>query len=262
MSALHRRISLAALAVAAGAASVALLASSTPAFAIANGEPVVEGQYRFATKLTMTNIPRPDGTFYNSACSASLIAPQWIITAGHCFHDVNRNPVSGPVPYATTATIGRTDLTTDTNGYVIDVVADYQSPINDVAVAKLATPVYDIAPVALGGRAPQIGQVLRITGWGALDSSATAPATHLQTGQVKISTIDSTTLGVVGYLPEPTTSACPWDSGAPYFADPVRGPVRLLSVESTGPDCPHDQVETTARVDTQIGWIYSIMQNN
>lgn len=26
-------------------------------------------------------------------------------TAGHCFHDVNRVPVSGPVPYATTATL-------------------------------------------------------------------------------------------------------------------------------------------------------------
>jgi len=47
-------------------------------------------------KLTMTHIPRPDGTFYDSACSAALISPSWIITAGHCFHDVNRNPVSGP----------------------------------------------------------------------------------------------------------------------------------------------------------------------
>ena len=54
----------------------------------------------------MTNIPRPDGTHYDSACSASLIAPRWIITAGHCFHDVNRVRVSGPVPYATTAKLG------------------------------------------------------------------------------------------------------------------------------------------------------------
>ena len=64
----------------------------------------------------------------------ALISPTWIITAGHCFHDVNRNPVSGPVPYDTTAIIGRTD-SADTNGYVIPVVADYQSPTTDIAVA-------------------------------------------------------------------------------------------------------------------------------
>ncbi|PZS36762.1 MAG: hypothetical protein DLM59_00390 [Pseudonocardiales bacterium] len=28
---------------------------------------------------------RPDGSHYNSACSAALITPQWIITAAHCF---------------------------------------------------------------------------------------------------------------------------------------------------------------------------------
>jgi hypothetical protein len=46
----------------------------------------VRGVYPFSTKLTMTNIPRADGTVYDSACSAALVAPQWIITAGHCFH--------------------------------------------------------------------------------------------------------------------------------------------------------------------------------
>src|SRR5690349_22620486 len=130
------RVATAAALTAAGSLAV-LLSTAAPAGAVADGTPAAEGQYRFATKLTMTNIPRPDGTFYNSGCSAALIAPQWIITAGHCFHDVNRNPVSGPVPYATTATIGRTD-DADTNGHVVSVVADYQSPTNDVAVAKLA----------------------------------------------------------------------------------------------------------------------------
>src|SRR5664279_1874214 len=86
-------------------ATAALLASvvlgATPAAAVADGTLVSLGQYPFAVRLTMTHIPRPDGTFYNSACSAALISPTWIITAGHCFHDINRVPVSGPVPYAT-----------------------------------------------------------------------------------------------------------------------------------------------------------------
>src|SRR2546429_9854076 len=83
---------------------------AAPANAIANGNPVPEGRYRFSVKLTMTDIPRPDGSHYNSACSAALIADRWIITAGHCFHDAFRNRVSGLVPYATTATVGRADI--------------------------------------------------------------------------------------------------------------------------------------------------------
>ena len=71
---------------------------ANPAAAVADGTPAVPGQYPFAVKLTMTHIPRPDGTYYDSACSAALISPTWIITAGHCFHDVNRIPVSGPFP--------------------------------------------------------------------------------------------------------------------------------------------------------------------
>jgi secreted trypsin-like serine protease len=256
----HRRISGAALFAAISAAAAALvLATTAPAYAIANGTPVPKGQYRFAVKLTMTNIPRPDGSHYNSACSAALIAPQWIITAGHCFHDVNRNPVSGRVPYDTTAMIGRTD-DADTDGYVVPVVAAYQSPANDVAVGQLAAPVHDIAPLRLSTAKPKIGEFLRVAGWGSLNDVDPVPATHLQTGQVKVVTVDSTTVGVTGYRPAPTTSACTYDSGAPYFYEPRHGAPRLVSVESDGPACPHDQVETTSRVDL-LSWIHSTVHD-
>jgi secreted trypsin-like serine protease len=248
-------MSVAAALCAAGTLALAV-ATTAPAYAIANGTPVTEGHYRFAVKLTMTNIPRPDGSVYNSGCSAALIAPQWIITAGHCFHDVNRNPVSGPVPYSTSAAIGRVD-DADTNGHVIAVVEDYQSPSNDIAVAKLASPVYDIVPLLLNVKAPTEEEILRITGWGSLSDVNAAPATHLQTGQVKVASVGDTTVGVVGYLPESTTSACLYDSGAPYFVEPGHGLPRLVSVESSGPNCPHDQVETTSRVDIVASWVLS-----
>jgi len=64
-----------------------------------------------------------------------------------------------------------------------------------------------------------------------------------------------TVVGVVGYLPKPTTSGCLYDSGAPYFVEtPHRAP-RLVSLESNGPACPHAQTETTARVDLVVPWI-------
>ncbi len=222
---------------------------------IANGTPVAEGQYGFATKLTMTNIPRPDGSHYNGGCSGALISPRWIITAGHCFHDVNRNPVSGPVPYSTTATIGRTD-DADTTGHVVSVIEDYQSPTNDIAIAKLAQPVTDVTPLSPGPAAPAAGEVLRLTGWGALNDVDPVPATHLQTGQFTVVAVSDTVVGVVGYQPRSNTSPCLDDSGAPYFVEARWRAPRLVAVESDGPSCPHTSTETTSRVDLVLPWIY------
>ena len=237
-----------------GAVAALVLGLSGPAFAVADGVPAQPGQYQFSVKLTMTDIPLPDGSHYNSACSAALITDQWIITAGHCFHDVNRNPVSGPVPYATTATLGVVDLA-DPGAEVVDVVSVRQSPTNDIAVAELARPVTDLPTLALSQARPKKGEILRIAGWGADNSVDPVPGTHMTTGQVQVSTVRTGTVGVHGYAPQPDTSACPYDSGAPYFLERANQAPLLVSVESTGPDCPHNQEETTSRVDNIIAWI-------
>ncbi|MFI7576538.1 S1 family peptidase [Micromonospora sp. NPDC049497] len=233
--------------------STALTVPGT-ANAIANGTDVGEGQYQFSTKLTMTDIPRSDGTTYDSACSGALIAPQWIITAGHCFHDTAGRRVSGAVPYATTATLGRADINA-TTGHVVDVVEVRQAPRQDVALAKLATPITDIAPLAVSTTVPKAGTIVRMTGWGATSSVNATPTTHLQTGEFKISRVAGASVKVVGYAPAANTSACLWDSGAPYFVENANGAQTLVSVESSGPSCPHSQEETTERVDWLADWI-------
>ena len=60
---------------------------------------------------------------------------------------------------------------------------------------------------------------------------------------------------VVGYAPSSTTSACLWDSGAPYFSEGANGAVALVSVEIDGPACPHSQEETTGGIDRIADWI-------
>lgn len=231
------------------------VAAIGPAFAVANGEPVAEGQYRFSVKLTMPDITRPDGSHYSSACSAALIAPQWIISAGHCFHDGARNPISGPVRYPVVATLGTADVNSG-NGQNVDVLEVQQAPDRDIAVARLARPVSGVPWLRLNEREPKPGDTVRIAGWGwtAEEGTEPAPSTTLWTGKFTISSVTGTIVGVKGLSPESTTSSCPWDSGAPYFTY-RNGRAYLVSVENTGPDCPHDQEETTARVDTLRSWI-------
>ncbi|KAA2261271.1 trypsin-like serine protease [Solihabitans fulvus] len=226
---------------------------SAPANAVANGVDALPDQFPYAVKLTMTDIPRPDGSKYNSACSAGLVAPQWIVTAGHCFHDVNRNPVSGPTPYKTTATLGKVDLA-DQGGVVVDVVEVRQAGVNDVALAKLSRPVYGIGTLRVGRHTPAVGEELVLAGWGATDSVNPTPGTHLRYGVVAVGALTATTAAVHGVWPKDDTSACTYDSGAPYFSYEYGVPT-LVAVESDGPDCPHPNAETTSRVDLLTDWI-------
>jgi secreted trypsin-like serine protease len=235
------------------AAAVALVSTGT-ADAVANGQAATPGMYPFAVKLTMTNIPKPDGTTYNSGCSGALIAPEWIITAGHCFHDVNKVPVSGPPQYQTTAALGTVNVTDDP-GEVRTIVDVAQSPVNDVALAKLSAPVDDITPLAVDPATPTTGENLELAGWGATSDVNAAPSNQLYLGGFAVSSVATNTIAVTGVTPSPDTSACLYDSGAPYFipADNTTG--QLVSVENNGPDCPHSTPETTARVDVLVSWI-------
>ena len=66
--------------------------------------------------------------------------------------------------------------------------------------------------------------------------------------------MSGTTVLVVGYAPVATTSACLWDSGAPYFSETSAGPA-LVSIEVDGPACPHAREETTAGIARIADWI-------
>lgn len=227
--------------------------------AVADGNDVPDGMYRFAAALSMPLITRPDGSTYSSACSGALVAPSWVITAGHCLHDGARNRISGPPRYEVDVTVGRETLS-GTGGETRQVVEVRQSDTEDVALIRLDHPVYAVLPLLIGHRAPVAGDVLRLTGWGSADSEADLShrPDRLQTGLVAVSSFTDTDVLVHGVAPHPTTSACPYDSGAPYFRE-VGGFAILAATEVDGPDCPHDQDETTARIDTIAAWVIGVI---
>jgi secreted trypsin-like serine protease len=253
-----------ALSIAAAALGLAA-AVVVPAYAVSNGDPVAEGQYTYAVKLTMPLITSPStGATRSSACSGALIARQWIVSAGHCFHDGDRHKINGAPHYQIIVTAGTSNVDSGL-GQNVDVVDVHQAPNGaDLAIAKLASPVSGIHPLHVAANPPAVGTVARIVGFGwyttgsvAVPGAVRSPSTQAYTGTVKVQDVTETEVGMADDRAEPVTG-CLYDSGAPYVVERGGAPF-LVSVESDGPTCPHNQREITARADNLHDWIEEII---
>ncbi|MFD8323953.1 trypsin-like serine protease [Kitasatospora purpeofusca] len=180
------------------------LLTGGPAPAV-SGDASPTGAHTYAVKLDIGDGKR--------ACSGALVDPYWIVTAASCFADDPARPATvpaGPPALRTTATVGRTEAAA--TGQVRDIAELVPRTDRDLVMARLATPVTDIAPVAVAGTAPAAGEELTVAGFGRTRTEWVPDRLH--SGLFTVGTVDPTGLAITPKTPT-GAAVCKGDTGGP-----------------------------------------------
>jgi secreted trypsin-like serine protease len=242
---------------------VALCAPAAPAGAVVGGTPVPDGQLRYVANISI------GGSF---GCTGTLIAPDWVMTAGHC-GSLTGSLTAGVVPTpiglpASSYDVKLGSVHADGSGAedhkVTQVVVDSDYIVtngagNDVTLLQLDHPSA-IAPVkiaAVGERDTwKTGTLSTIAGFGLTSEDATDPPPTMMRAEVPIQSdadcakaypnglggaaaggsYDAKTMLCAGY-PQGGTDTCQGDSGGPLLVPARDGTPRLVGATSFGDGC-------------------------
>jgi hypothetical protein len=189
-------------------ASAALVLAGTAASAVGGGTTVGNDTHRYVAKIR-----GPAG-----ACTGSLVAPLWVVTAKNCVPHTATGAPTGPI----TLTVGRGDLT-GTAGRVQQAPKVVARADRDLALVKLAIPVADLPVLPIATTAPAADATVQVIGYGRTagtwvpDKATIAPFT--------VGALGSATFAVTSPNGQDT---CKGDAGGPTLAGD-----RLVGITST-----------------------------
>ncbi|MGN9914128.1 S1 family peptidase [Phytohabitans sp. LJ34] len=194
---------------------------SAPAYGVAGGTAAPANGFGFVADVKVGKAAR--------GCSGALVDPEWVVTAKSCFAEGAAPVPAGPPVYPTTVTVGREDLTTTAEGQVRSVSLVVPHVQRDLLLAKLDTPVVEVAPVKFATTAPAAGEALQVAGFGRTAGDWVPDRLHV--GSFAVQSVAVATVNVVGSQAQPA-SICKGDAGGPAVRA-VAGGYELVALNGT-----------------------------
>ncbi|MGW2255764.1 trypsin-like serine protease [Kitasatospora sp. NPDC001660] len=176
------------------------------------GVTAADGTYAYTARIVIGDTFR--------ACTGALVDQYWVMTAASCFADDPMEPATlaaGKPKWKTTATVA---------GKSADVVELAPRQDRDLVMARLASPVQNVQPLAVATTAPSAGQTLRVPGYGRTKDEWVPDKMH--TGVFNLDGVDSAVIAVTG---TDGAAICKGDTGAPAIRE-SGGRAELVAVAS------------------------------